>query len=97
MVDKKLKNCVFILKICLQFVLLRNFGNILHDFAQKYEGEFSKSDFRKLEKLYTKSNKAELDIKFLKNCQSFNVFPKFVCFNIPTITIMIQYLSRKSY
>ena len=49
------------------------------------EEEFSKSVFRKLEKLYTKSNKAELDIKFLKNCQSFNVFPKFVCFNIPTI------------
>ena len=55
---------MFLFKNLLQFVLLRNFGNILHDFAQKYEGEFSKSDFRKLEKLYTKSNKAELDIKF---------------------------------
>ena len=45
-----------------------------------------------------KSCKAELDLSFLRNCQSFNVFPKFLSFNLPntnrhdTITIRKQLL-----
>ena len=30
-----------------------------------------------------KVKKAELDLTFLKNCQAFNVYPKFLAFNIP--------------
>ena len=43
-------------------------------------------------------SKAELDLNFLGNCQSFNVFPKFLSFNLPntnrrdTITIRKQLL-----
>ena len=39
------------------------------------------ADFRKFEKLSIKEDKAALDLSFLRNCQSLNVFPKFVCFN----------------
>ena len=35
------------------------------------------------EKATVKSHKAGLDLNFLKNCQSFHVFPKFLCFQLP--------------
>ena len=41
------------------------------------------AELRKLEKLCTKIRKAELDLQFLKNCQSFNVTPKFLSFRLP--------------
>ena len=81
----KLKNVVVSLKFILHLVLLRSFGNIIHDLAQKYEASFSKSDFRKLEKLHIKINKANEDINFLKNCQHFNVYPKFISFQLPNV------------
>ena len=80
-----LKKCVLFIKLIIHLVLVRKFGNILHDLAQKYGDSFTKSDFRKLEKLNIKVNKARLDINYLKNCQNFHVFPKFICFNIPTV------------
>ena len=43
----------------------------------------SASDIRHLEKCYKKRNKALLDINFLKNCKTLNVFPKFIQFDIP--------------
>ena len=48
----------------------------------KYDGRISIAVLRKFEKA-VKSRKAELDLKFLKNCQSFHVFPKFLCFPFP--------------
>ena len=77
-----LKNVVIILEIIASFVLNRSFGSIIHDISIKYEG-IDVGDLRKLEKLTLKQKKAELDITFLKNCQNFHVYPKFLNFNIP--------------
>ena len=38
---------------------------------------------RKFERLSIKARKAEIDIKFLRNCKMFNVIPKFLSFNLP--------------
>ena len=38
---------------------------------------------RKREKLQIKVKKVELDLTLLKNCQAYNVYPKFLAFNIP--------------
>ena len=65
--------------------------------ATKYD-HINIADIRRLEKISIRSRKAELDLNFLRNCQSFNVFPKFLCFNLPntsrrdTITIRKQLL-----
>ena len=48
-----------------------------------YDGRISIVVLRKFEKVAVKSRKAELDLNFLKNCQSFHVFPKFLCFPLP--------------
>ena len=61
----------------------RPFGNIINDVALKYGDAVSITDLRKLEKLSLKVRKAELDIQFLKNCQWYNVTPKFLSFCIP--------------
>ena len=50
--------------------------------TQKYDG-ISLQQLRKYEKLQIKINKARLDITFLKNCQTFNVTPKFLIFKLP--------------
>ena len=77
-------------------MLLRTFGKLIHDLAHKYEGVVSISDFRKWEKLSIKKRKAELDINFLKNCQQFGVFPKYLCFNIPHANAKDTRAVRKS-
>ena len=41
---------------------------------------------RKYEKLKITSRKAELDLTFLTNCQTLNVYPKFLTFNLPNVT-----------
>jgi len=64
-------------------VLSRPFGKVIHDLAQRYNGLLAVPDFRKLEKLATKSRKAELDVRFLKKCQGFGVYPKFISFDLP--------------
>ena len=60
----------------------RNIGNIVYDIVQKYEN-VEVFQLRKLERLSIKTRKAELDIKFLRNCKIFNVIPKFLSFNLP--------------
>ena len=49
---------------------------------QKYEN-VEVFQLRKLERLSIKTRKAELDIKFLRNCKIFKVIPKFLSFNLP--------------
>ena len=53
------------------------------------------ADFRNYEKLSTKKRKADLDVAFLKDCQSFGVFPKFVCFPLPNVDNEDTYAIRK--
>ena len=77
-----LKNVVVIFELIVTLLLNRPFGSIIHDVSSKYD-EIEVVDLRKIEKLTIKRKKAELDITFLKNCQSFHVFPKFLLFNIP--------------
>ena len=36
-----------------------------------------------MERLSIKTRKAELDIKFLRNCKIFNTIPKFLSLNLP--------------
>ena len=49
---------------------------------QKYEN-LEVFLLRKVKRLSIKIGKAELDIKFLRNCKMFNVVPKFSSFNLP--------------
>ena len=79
------KKFVVYLKFILTIVLLRSYGKIIHDFAQKYQGKISLSDFRTYEKLSVKKRKADLDVAFLKNCQALGVFPKFVCLPLANV------------
>ncbi|XP_068739114.1 uncharacterized protein [Montipora capricornis] len=79
----KLKTIVSFLRVIVTLLSLRPFGNIIHDIAGKYGKKVSISDLRKFEKTSIKVSKAELDLNFLKNCLSFNVFPKFICFQLP--------------
>ena len=78
----RIKTVVLVLKLIVTLILNRPFGAIIHDIAEKYE-EIGVVDLRRLEKLTLKQKKGELDITFLKNCQNFHVFPKFLNFNIP--------------
>ena len=64
-------------------IVIRNFGNIIYDITQHYDGQVSVKSLRKLEKLYIKLDKATLDINFLNNCKKFGVIPKFLYFNLP--------------
>ena len=56
--------------------------------SSKYNGKLELSHFRKLEKIFTKAKKAELDISFLASCQKLcsNVFPKLICFQLPNVS-----------
>ena len=77
--------CLY-LKIISCLLLFGKFGTIVHDLAAKYERKLSISDFRHLEKTSIKARKAQLDVNFLKNCQSLRVFPKFILFSLPNIS-----------
>ena len=59
---------------------------VLNPLTARYEGRMSITDLRKLEKVLIKVRKAELDSNFLRICQSFGVFTKFICFDLPGIT-----------
>ena len=91
----KLKTTLLFIKILIEFVLTRKFGNIIYDIAQKYQGDVSVAELRKFERSNVKLKKAELDVNFLTNCQTFNVFPKFICFNLPTSNHYETRLIRK--
>ena len=82
----KIKRVVFFLKILSTLLLSRTFGRIIHDIAELSNGQLTVKELRKLEKLYIRNNKASLDINFLKNCRTFNVFPKFLAFNVTNAT-----------
>ncbi|XP_065667600.1 uncharacterized protein LOC136087905 [Hydra vulgaris] len=64
-------------------MLLRRSTNVFHDLANSSQAGLTLHILRKLEKLHIKSNKARLDINFLKNCKLFKVYPKYLGFNIP--------------
>ena len=90
-----IKKFVAYLKCVIALVLTRTYGNIIYDLALKYNGKVSMSDFRTYEKLSTKKRKAELDINFLKDCQTFGVFPNFLCFPLPNVNNQDIYAIRK--
>ena len=85
--EQKMTFCIKSIVISLVFIskvlLLRSFGKLIYDYAQKYEEHLGVNDFRKYERLRIKIKKAELDIIFLNNCQTFQVFPRFVCIKLP--------------
>ena len=93
----KLKSFVVFFKVLTCLLISRSIGNIIHDIAVEYD-YINIADLRKLEKISIRSRKAELDLNFLRNCQSFNVFANFLSFNLPntsrhdTITIRKQLL-----
>ena len=74
---------VFIFKLFISLIIIRNYGNIIHDIANNHDGQLPLSKLRKLEKLYIKIDKAKLDIHFLTNCRKLGVVPKFLNFNLP--------------
>ena len=79
----KLRVVIIFLRCIVNICLLRPFGNIIYDISNVHNGRISIQELRKLEKLYIKVKKAELDIQFLKNCQCLRVTPKFLSFNLP--------------
>ena len=90
------KSLVLFIKIVTKLLLLRPFGNLIFDLAAKYDN-VAIADLRKLEKLSIKEDKAALDLSFLRNCQSLNVFPNFVCFNLPNVSQLDTIAIRKRF
>ena len=80
------KKTVFVIQCVIAIVLSRKYGNIIFDFAQTYQVRISLTNFRTYERLTTKKRTAELDVAFLKDCQSFGVFPNFLCFPLPGVS-----------
>ncbi len=81
----KLKALFIFLSVARNFLLARPFGRIIYDVAARYD-EINVGDLRKLEKITIKIKRIKNDIAFLKNCQTFQVFPKFVTFRLPLTT-----------
>ena len=81
----KFKTVVLCLKLLTCLIAQRSFGNILYNYVQKYN-TLPTETLRKYEKLKITSRKAELDLTFLTNCQTLNVYPKFLTLNLPNIT-----------
>ena len=79
----KLKKVVMFIRLSKLLLLSRPFGSIIYDLAAEYNGRVNISDLRKFEKLSIKTRKSELDLAFLRNFKSLNVFPKFLCFHLP--------------
>ena len=80
----KIKTVVIILKILANFIVHRNFGNLIYDYLQKYD-TLNVEQLRKYEKTRKKIRKAELDLTFVMICQTLNVVPKFLSFNLPNV------------
>ena len=74
----KIKYIVFKIKILTVLLLSCLFGNVIYDIAASSNGLLSTTDITSLEKCYKKREKAGLGITFLKNCRTFNIFPKFI-------------------
>ena len=69
--NKHLKTFVSYLYLIICLLLHRKFVNIIHDIVQKYE-TVDISQLCKLERISIKIAKAELDIRFLNNCNTYN-------------------------
>ena len=67
-------------------MLSRKTINIYIDLAPKY-GNVPVKDFRKYEKLEYKKNKLKLDTDFLNNGKQLGVYPKFLIFILPNVSI----------
>ena len=67
-------------------MLPRKTINIYNDLARKY-GNVTVKDFRKYEKLEYKKNKLKLDTDFLNNGKQLGVYPKFLIFILPNVSI----------
>ena len=72
-------------KVTGMFIVQRNFCNILYDYVQKYN-ILKTETLRKYGKLKIKILRAELDLTFLTNCQTLNVYPKFLTFNFSNVS-----------
>ena len=82
----KFKTVVLCLKLLTCLIAQRSFGNILYNYVQKYN-TLPTETLRTYEKLKITSRKAELDLTFLTNCQTLNVYPKFLTLNLPNVTL----------
>ena len=80
----KIKTVAIILKILADFMVHRNLGNLIYDYVQKYD-TINVEQLRKYEKTRKKIRKAELDLTFVMICQTLNVVPKFLSFNLPNV------------
>ena len=78
----KIKSIVFKIKLLTCLLLCPYFENVIHIIAANSNGLLSVSDIRNLEKCYKKRSKALLDIIFLQNCETLNIFLKFIQFDI---------------
>ena len=73
----------------------RNFGNIIYNCVQKYD-TLKIEQLRKYEKLKIKIRKAELDVMFLRNCQTFDFTPKFLAINLPNVSLYnLQFIKKR--
>ena len=79
------KSVVLFLKIISLLIVQKNFGNIIYDYIQKNDS-LKIEQLRRYEKLKIKIRKGELDATFLRNCQIFNVTPKFLTINLPNVS-----------
>ena len=82
------------LKIISLFIVQKIFGHIIYDYLQKYD-RLKIEELRKYEKLKIRIRKAELDATFLRNCQTFNVTPKFLTINSPHVSSYEVQLIKK--
>ena len=73
------------LKLLTCLIVQRSCGNLLYDYVQKYN-PLKMDRLRKYEKFKMKIRKAELDLTFLIICQTLNVYPKFLTYNLPNVT-----------
>ena len=64
-------------------MLSGSFGNVIYDIAASSNKLLSTTDLRSLEKCYKKREKPGLDINFLKNWRTLNIFLKFIHLDIP--------------
>ena len=82
----RLKDVFIFFQTILSFVLSRKIIDIYNDITQKY-GNGTVKDFRKYEKLEYKKNKLKLDIDFPSNWKQLGVYPKFLIFKLPNVSI----------
>ena len=80
----KKKSVAIILKILANFIVRRNFGNLMYDFVQTYD-TLNVEQLRKYKKSRKKIRKAELYLTFFMNCKTLNFVPTFLSFNLSNV------------